>query len=749
MKPIIFLLTGLIIILLTLFFLPFLNWNEIPYAGDFTGSDLTELNLPFRFFVSQSLRQGQLPLWTDLLANGFPLLAEGQAGVFYPFNLIFYSFLPFVAAVNLSFLLNFILAGIFTYFYSRVLKISRAGSLLAALAFTLSGFFIFRLKHLNIINAAIWLPLGFYLIEKYFSVKKKRLIIISLSLVFAIQFFAGHPQISYISILISFIYFSLRFYQLRGKEKRKELILKIVLIWIFIGILTFGLTAIQFLPTYELSQNSYRSDWMNYKNSMIDPYKLAYLFNFLYPYTFGNPAAGNYFYPGAFWENNIYFGFLPLILAGYALITLWRKKPIVKNFLILLAISFFFVFAKYNPLFELFWWLIPGFKMFRFHQRFLLPVLLVLATSAGIGLDSLLAKLSPASQKKVKFEKSKLFLRVFSILIILITVADLFFFSHQYIGSISASYFEEPKSVQFLKQDKETFRIFSYNWQKSWPQTYSLSKGWQGDLDLYLEHRQLIQPNLNLFYGLPAMDDRGWREGGQLSRRLSKLWISNLDSQIFDDEENQTTQFSSHFLKIWGMQNVKYFLSFHELVGEGLELKKEIKQNFLSTLKIYENKHFLPRAFAVFNLTVISDEKEIIEELLDENFDPRQNIIIEKPIVYENVSHLSSGQVKIVNLSPQEIEINVDFSTPGFLFLGQTYYPGWQVLVDGIRQEILRANYAFSAVEINAGKHKVKFYYQPKSFLIGRNITISTLALIIIFFLNHLYFLKRKGHDKL
>jgi len=72
-----------------LFFLPYLSSNKIPYEGDLTGSDLTELNLPYRFLAKEALRQGHVPLWTNAFADGFPLLAEGQAGVFYPLNILF------------------------------------------------------------------------------------------------------------------------------------------------------------------------------------------------------------------------------------------------------------------------------------------------------------------------------------------------------------------------------------------------------------------------------------------------------------------------------------------------------------------------------------------------------------------------------------------------------------------------------------------------------------------------------------
>lgn len=243
--------------LATLFFLPNLLRGTIPYAGDFTGSDLTELNLPFRYFTSQELQNGHVPLWTDLLTSGFPLLAEGQSGVFYPAN-FFYMLFPFHSAITLSFIVNFFLAAVFTYMYCRALRISRLSSLLAAIAFSFSGFFIFRIKHVNIINAAVWLPLELYLIEKYFLGARKVLIGLGLSIVFALQFFAGHPQVTYISGLTCFAYFFLKTWQ-SGFYKEKKVIWQSLFFDYSLAVLPLG---------FRRSSSSLRS---NYRGFRTDP----------------------------------------------------------------------------------------------------------------------------------------------------------------------------------------------------------------------------------------------------------------------------------------------------------------------------------------------------------------------------------------------------------------------------------------------------------------------------------------------
>lgn len=65
----------------------------------------------------------------------------------------------------------------------------------------------------------------------------------------------------------------------------------------------------------------------------------------------------------------------------------------------------------------------------------------------------------------------------------------------------------------------------------------------------------------------------------------------------------------------------------------------------------------------------------------------------------------------------------------GYLVLLDSFYPGWRAYVDGREVEILQANYAFRAVEVQAGKHEVEFRYRPWTFYFG--LVVSCLALIL------------------
>jgi uncharacterized membrane protein YfhO len=53
------------------------------------------------------------------------------------------------------------------------------------------------------------------------------------------------------------------------------------------------------------------------------------------------------------------------------------------------------------------------------------------------------------------------------------------------------------------------------------------------------------------------------------------------------------------------------------------------------------------------------------------------------------------------------------------LVLSDTYFPGWKAFVDGKETKIYRADYAFRAIPLKAGTHRVEFIYDPISFKLG------------------------------
>ena len=64
----------------------------------------------------------------------------------------------------------------------------------------------------------------------------------------------------------------------------------------------------------------------------------------------------------------------------------------------------------------------------------------------------------------------------------------------------------------------------------------------------------------------------------------------------------------------------------------------------------------------------------------------------------------------------------------GYLFLADTYAPGWHAYADGRELPVLTADVAFRAVPLTQDVKAVDFRYEPGSFRVGLFIALVAIA---------------------
>jgi len=208
--------------------------------------------------------------------------------------------------------------------------------------------------------------------------------------------------------------------------------------------------------------------------------------------------------------------------------------------------------------------------------------------------------------------------------------------------------------------------------------------------------------------------------------------------------------------KFLALLNIRFIASSSvPKLNVGANGRSPMLANKTDAANLYELEKYLPRAFLVNNAVVIKDEEKILDYLRDDNFQPDREIVLEEYIsiplcVMSDASSegdfWNAETVKIINYTPNKIEIEVKVANePKFLVLSDTYYPGWQALVDAKKQEVLRADYILRAVYLNPGEHKVKFIYNPFSFRLGIFITCAGLIILTLIVLYNIIIL-RKTH---
>lgn len=674
---------------------------------DFGQSDLWQLNYPAKYVLSASLKNNSLPLWNKNIATGFPQLAEGQIGTFNLSNLILFRFLDFVTAINLTYVVIFLTAAVGTYFYLRFLNFNRLISFYSSIIFAFSGFFIVHVSHINLIQAASFLPVLFLL--THILIKKSNLkIMCLLALVLSQQFFSGFPQISFITLvglfsLVSFNYLS---------AKKKSIYPFIFFTGAFF--LFIFLSAIQILPSAEFLRISTRALGFDLTGATYYSYPLRHLLTLLNPFFLGNPSEGTYpiyiINDGSiFWENTTYMGIIPLLFVFISLFSI-KKERNVLFYWMLLGLSLLFMMGKHSPLY--FIYSFPPFNFFRVPSRFILLFAwsMIILASYGFQLFIEKAKILPGEKKR----------RLFIIIIIVISFINLLTFSYNYnpVGS-AYHWLKKPPQYDFLNKAKE--RYFTLGASEAWNEIF-LKKGWKS-AEPYLYLRSSLQPNFNLIYDIAAFQVYPILQ----SKRFNLIY--ELINQGFSPTSKKIN-ISPFSLKLFALNGIDKIISTQEI--EGLKKISEIKPNQkeLPSFKIYKT-FALKRARMVYDYKKIETVDEAVQILQSSDFDGLKTAIVEKKIPFKR--NLSDGQnsVNWVNDTDKYIALKVKTSSRGLLILSDSFYPGWQAWVDGKNREIYAANLNQRAVIIGQGTHNVEFVYWPDSFFKGALVSFITHLLII------------------
>ncbi len=81
---------------------------------------------------------------------------------------------------------------------------------------------------------------------------------------------------------------------------------------------------------------------------------------------------------------------------------------------------------------------------------------------------------------------------------------------------------------------------------------------------------------------------------------------------------------------------------------------------------------------------------------------------------------------------PQRVELDVVLNRPGFVILGEVFYPGWTLTIDGQPATILRANRLMRGAAVESGKHTLVYEYHPRSFAVGKVFSAAGFAGLVM-----------------
>jgi hypothetical protein len=178
-------------------------------------------------------------------------------------------------------------------------------------------------------------------------------------------------------------------------------------------------------------------------------------------------------------------------------------------------------------------------------------------------------------------------------------------------------------------------------------------------------------------------------------------------------------QLSKGNMNVFNMLNTKYFIVSNPATGRPVaQLNPEAFGNcwLVKGIKYVNNAD---QEMAALDSTNLRDTA-IVEKIFQQQ--------VKQQPVYD-----SFASIKLVQNLNDKITYSYTASTAQFAAFSEVYYKsGWNAFVDGQKTDYAKVDYVLRGMYLPAGKHTIEFKFEPKSFTIGRSISIWSNILVFL-----------------
>ena len=701
-----------------------------------------------------------MPLWNPWVGMGAPLVANYQSAIFYPpywFLFIVYALagLKWMSwSITLVVVFHLIWSGLGTARLLDELKLGKLAQTVGGLAFSLSGYLVARAGFLSINAAVAWLP--WILLYGYKVTKKEKKSTLILGLNLALLLLAGHAQTAWYSLLLGFVW--IVFWSINNSNAKNWIRSAVESVGRFMaaGVLAAGISAIQLIPTAEYLLQSQRASEYGFGEAMTYsfwPWRFLTLF---VPGLFGNPAGGNYWGYGNYWEDAVYIGVLPVVVGmGVLIRELVAKKnkqaeeksgnnhPLLLFLFAVIGVSFWLALGDNSFLFPILYKNIPTFGLFQAPTRFSIWAEMGLAILAAIGVDQLKR---PEGKRKywirlaaagcvaviggsllgwfvladvnatffvpigwagflglataililnIPHKDQELKYKGWSALVVVVVLVDLLAAGWGFNPGVKSNFYERSQRNDIQKRLYIPAELeYDLKFTKYFKfDTFQPEADWN---DMHLDYL----PNLPVIQRLKLVNNFD-----PLVPARFQAWLEEFE-RIDNQSEHQMA----------GLMNIGSILT-----GEG----GKTQQNELNNNDGFD-------VVRLNNLAMVSgDDNEVLSQIVGEDMDFRKNMILSTSPQKNDptCTDFGSGEVKITDEFPGYLKIETKLEKNSWIIWSHSWYPGWISVIDGKQENnVERANYLFQAFCVPAGTHSVEIVYRPRSFYAGAGVSLFSLC---------------------
>ena len=706
--------------------------------------DIPQIFYPWLREAKLAWQRGELPTWTPYMFAGHPFLGAVQTAVFSPFTAIgILAPLP-GATVWIAFARLFV-AGLGMFVFVRGLGCRWSAACFAGLAFLLNPFSVGWLEHPE--SAAMaWLPWLLWAGQRAAHGTTRDGLLLSVAV--ALEISAGHPETAFKLFLFSVSYAVWCAWTAENPRSIRGFGGRVGrLAWAhLLGLVTLSIQLVPFLE-YLFDSRAYLTRQVTPLNPFTVPPMTA--ITALVPSFFGSTAARTFQF--AFTGTNpcemqAYPGLVTWFLAAVAVASSPRDArvrffsfAIIPAALIMYGVPGVHQFVSMLPVFKV---TVLG--------RFGLVVITSAVALAAIGLDRLLAPAWPTqtSSRTARIVIGLAMLVAMSVAIsvacywrslaglgiiqtttaavagslalvfaatalvvlrltgrlaavpaaaaaLLLITIDLFATGYDFHPAIPPSeVFPAIPEITRLQQEPGVFRV----------------SGW-GDA---------LAANAGQAYGL--QDFRGY----------DGIWPNRYDvllEEAFGAEQPYQKATDARAVRLLDLLNVRYiFASPSDVLPEGHFTRLD-----WGKAPLYRNEGALPRVFLVDHYVVARDT-EALRLVKGPGLDLSTCVVLEADLPAEERPQAGSMETDSATISAyahRRVIVDTLAQRRRVLVFSDRFAPGWKATLDGRPLAIRRADYAFRAVSIPAGRHRVEFIYDPLSIRLGAWMSVAGLAAMV------------------
>ena len=733
---------GALCLALAVVTIPF--WDVVRGHATVMSFDVNDYYVPAHTAVWREIRSGHLPWWTPNVYAGTSAVGAGQYGVFYPFNALF-GFLEPTNAHRWWFLAHLWLATCAMHAWSWHRWRSVPGAIVAAIAYTLGGWFVLHLQFMPFIAAVAWLPfvfLGVDLVRERWTTPRAALVAVPIALVG----FAGHPQMVYYAAL------GLGLYVLvlaLGQPGSRAWVVRVAGAIAF----GFGMAALQLVPLLRYADISVRSSFGADVALTDRTLELRHLWLYPFPYLFGGAARDVFNTPyiggSQFQEVGVFAGATVLALAALAVVRL-RSDRCVLALVTVAVVATLLTLGDATPFGRLFFDYLPLADNFRAWSRagFLPSAAIALLAGGGV------AQLTIAPRRVLAgFAGASVALGVAALTVTHIGSMRPYLAA----GAFSVSARAIPIAAVLaltvavaLLPDWRRGAMVAVVSVVALEVAFFASVGpWRGWSSPPWAAQAAHDPGIPLDFE-PVVDEPGGIDRwftDTYSYRMASLTHDLYGINAFDPlapgdfAETVGGMTYDGFVTrpdFWADGWLPDVLRVTTLVlGDQLRPEsddwKRVGEVEWRKMLIWSRAPRLPEAYLAGAAEHASLE-QIRRRLLDPNEDLEAHTYVEHRFAgLESLDRPGFVGEVIANDILDSGDVVVDAREDALLVLSHAWQPGWKATVDGHAAPVLRANGLVLGVPVPAGRHEVHLWFEPPGLRLGALVAVhSTAALFAV-----------------